>query len=547
MTSPAAVTVTPMTTRQRGTLVATGIGLFMIFLDALIVNVALPDIGAAFGTGESGLQWTVTAYSLAMAVSMMTFAAVADRWGRRRLYVGGLVVFGTASVACGLAPTIEVLNAARGVQGLAAAAVNVTSLALVSAAFTDAAAKARAIGIWAAIAATGVAVGPTVGGLFTQAFGWRSVFFVNVPFAVVAVVVTVRYVAESRDPRARSFDLPGQALYIAAVGGFAFAVIEGPQRGWASGAVLVAFAVFLVALPLFVVRERRTLEPMMDLHLFGDRTYTLAIVTIFVAMFAVYGMLLVVDQLWQEVRGDSVLATGLRLVPLAVTQVVLSPVAGRWVGRLGARRVMLSGLGLLCLAFAVLVVGARVGDGVTALGATIVGAGLALTMTAATTVAMATVPDDRAGMASGIMSSQRALGSTAGYAVLGSVLAAWLAGTVGPSLQTTVPDRAEREAVARVIVEQANPRANVAELLPAPTRPGASGVTPAAVAAAAEDDVRSGIQLALGVALLVLLATLVADWRGIPGTTPSSAPGSAGGGPGDAPPVDPEAPEPGLA
>ncbi len=177
-------------TRQRMTLVATGLGLFMIFLDATIVNVALPDIQNEFDVGEQGIQWVVAAYSLTMGMFMMSAATLSDQRGRRRAYVVGIVLFCVASVGCGLAPDLGVLNLARGLQGVGAAIVNVASLALVSAAFPDPAAKARAIGLWTGIAAIGLAIGPTLGGVLTEGLGWRSIFLINVVVGVVAVVLT---------------------------------------------------------------------------------------------------------------------------------------------------------------------------------------------------------------------------------------------------------------------------------------------------------------------------------------------------------------------
>src|SRR5262245_7691824 len=179
-----------MTAQQRRTLAATGLGLFMIFLDALIVNVGLPAIQASFGVGEAGLQWVVAAYSLGMAVFIMSSATLADVHGRRRVYLAGIVVFTAASIACGLAPSLEVLNVARGVQGAAAATVNVTSLALLSSAFPEPAAKARAIGIWSAIAQVANGVGPTLGGFLIEWVGWRAIFWVNAPIGVVVALMT---------------------------------------------------------------------------------------------------------------------------------------------------------------------------------------------------------------------------------------------------------------------------------------------------------------------------------------------------------------------
>ena len=241
---------------QRITLVATGLGLFMIFLDALIVNVALPSIQVRFSVGEAGLQWVVAAYGVGMAVFIMTAATLADLHGRRRWYVIGITVFTLASIVCGIAPSLEVLNVARGVQGVAAAAANVTSLALVSAAFPDPKQKAHAIGIWTAIASLGVAIGPTLGGVLDEQFGWRSIFLVNVPVGIVVILLSMRYVAESRDEHPRQLDLPGQALFMAAVGSLAYAIIEGPKSGWGSPPILALFAIAAIGGFVFIRAER---------------------------------------------------------------------------------------------------------------------------------------------------------------------------------------------------------------------------------------------------------------------------------------------------
>ena len=262
-----------MTKTQRFTLAATSLGLFMIYLDALIVNVALPAIQSDFKVGEAGLQWVVTAYSLGMTIAIMSSGTAADIYGRRKLYLSGIALFTAASAACGMASSVEALNFARAVQGVAAATVNVTSLALVSAAFPDPKLKSWAIGIWTAIASTAIAIGPTLGGFMVQGTGWRSIFMVNIPVGLVAMALTWRFVAESRDERPRTFDIPGQFLFMASVGAFAFAVIEGPHAGWLSGKILTLFVVAGAALAAFIFCERRNADPMMDLKLFGDRTY----------------------------------------------------------------------------------------------------------------------------------------------------------------------------------------------------------------------------------------------------------------------------------
>src|SRR5215475_12940548 len=265
-----------MTRTQRFTLAATGLGLFMIYLDALIVNVALPAIQSDFGVGESGLQWVVTAYSLGMTIAIMSAGTLADIYGRRKLYLAGIALFTTASAACGMA----------------------SSLALVSATFPDPKLKSWAIGIWTAIASTALAIGPTLGGFMVQWTGWRSIFMVNVPVGLAGLVLTWRFVAESRDERPRTFDIFGQLLFMSAVGAFAFAVIEGPRAGWLSGEIVTLFVVAGAALA--------------------------AIISIFAALFAVYGMLLVITQYLQNVRAFSPTDAGFILLPYSMSLMIMS-------------------------------------------------------------------------------------------------------------------------------------------------------------------------------------------------------------------------------
>jgi len=501
---------------QRLTLVATGLGLFMIFLDALIVNVALPDIQRAFGVGEAGLQWVVAAYSLGMAVAIMSAATFADLHGRRLLYVIGVVVFTSASVACGLAPSLEVLNVARGVQGVAAATANVTSLALVSAAFPDPKQKARAIGIWTAIASVGTAVGPTLGGVLVEHVGWRSIFLVNVPFGVLVVWLTMAHVAESRDPRPRTLDGSGQLLFAATIGAFAYAVIAGPQAGWTSPLILALLAGAVLLAVLFVRAERASADPMMDVTLFRDATYALAIVTICAVLFAVYGMLLLVTQYLQNVRGYTPQATGFMLLPFSASVTVVSPLVGRMVGRFGARPPILAGLVVQIAGLCVLIAGAGGHTAFVLVGLLLAGTGGALCLTPITTLAMTSVPPARAGMASGIMSAQRAIGSTLGFAVLGSVLAAWLTATLAPDLAAVVPDPVERRAVAAAIVGSANPHAHVAEIGPRQPVGHRDPATAAAIVAVADRDFVQGIRAGLGVAVGVLALVFLAALRWFP-------------------------------
>jgi EmrB/QacA subfamily drug resistance transporter len=499
---------------KRITLAATGLGLFMIFLDAMVVNVALPDIQHDFGGGEADLQWIVAAYTLAMAVSIMTAAAVADRYGRRRIYIVSLIAFTFASAACGLAPGTPFLVIARGVQGGAAAAVNVASLALVSAAFPDAKVKAKAIGLWTAVATLGLALGPTIGGFLTEEVGWRSVFLVNVPIGIAAVVMTAIGVAESRDPQPRSLDWPGQALFIVGFGSLCYALIEAPQDSWTSPTILGLFAVAIVALTGLVLYELRAKQPMMDVRLFTRSTYTTALVIVFAALAGGYGMLLVVTQYFQNVQGYSPLVAGLLMFGFSLPSPFTSVIEGNIVERVGPRTPSLVGVGsvvvgLVVLAFmlGVSIIGVEV-------GLVFMGVGLGLCIPATTGIAMASVPDDRAGMASGMLSAQRGLGSTVGFAVMGSIVALWLGSHLGPALEQTMPNPGERDRVVAAISESANPRAH----------PGIAPANPLSddVSDAADDVFANGSRIALLVGALGAAGSFALGWKFLPRREPDA-------------------------
>ena len=506
----AAPAPTPMSTAQRVTLVATGLGLFMIYLDALIVNVALPVIQADFQVGESGLQWVVTTYSIGMAVAIMSAATLADLHGRRKLYLVGIALFTASSIACGMAPTLDVLNVARTVQGIAAATVNVTSLALVSATFPDPKHKARAIGIWTAIASAAMAIGHTLGGLLVQISGWRSIFLVNVPVGIAAAILTLRFVAESGDPRERRYDVPGQLLFALAVGAFAYAVIDGPKVGWLSSRIIALFVVAIAALIAFVRFERVSPDPMMDLTLFRDRTYSLAIATIFSVLFSIYGMLLVTTQYFQNVRAFSPIDTGLLLLPFSVTMTITSLTVGHLVGKIGARLPILTGLSSLIVGNLIMIAGMSTSVAVVVIGQMLASLGGAACLTPITSLAMTSVPPERAGMASGIMSAQRAIGSTVGFAVLGSILAAWLGATLDRDLAAALPDSRQRGDIVAAIVHNANPRAYVAEIGPGRPIQNESPVVRDGILQIADGDFVQGIRLALAGAVALLTVVLAA-------------------------------------
>ncbi|MCC5951694.1 MAG: MFS transporter [Acidimicrobiia bacterium] len=502
--------------RQVMTLVATGLGLFMIFLDATIVNVALPDIQSHFDVGEAGVQWVVAAYSLTMGMFIMTSASIADARGRRRVYLGGIGLFCVASVLCGLAWDITVLNVARGLQGVGAATVNVASLSLVSAAYPEPAAKQRAIGLWTGIAAVGLAVGPTLGGVLTESLGWRSIFLVNVLLGVVVVLLTLAFVAESRDPVARRFDLPGQLLFIVGVGALTYGLIQGSQFGWSSPLTLGLLGGAVAVLAVFVRTELRSRSPMMDVRVFGDPVYTTAIVTIFATLFGVYGMFLVITQYFQNVQGYSPERAGVLMLAYTVPTVICAPLAGQLAARVGGRRPTLVGLAALALGFSVLA--AAIGGPLpfVLVGLALAGAAAGFAVSPATGIAMSSIPPERSGMASGIMSAQRALGSTAGFAIMGTILALVVSMQLPGDLETLVPDATERAEVVEQVTQAANPQAVAAAIGPGRPLAESDDSEKGALAAAADGAFVAGMRAAFLVALVLALAALVAGWRVFP-------------------------------
>jgi len=493
------------------TLVATGLGLFMIFLDATIVNVAIPDIQRHFDTGEAGIQWVVAAYSLTMAMFIMTGATFGDLRGRRLAYVLGIVIFCLASAACALAPSLSVLVAARGVQGVGAAVVNVASLALVGAAYPDPKEKAKAIGIWTGIATIGLAIGPTVGGFLTEEVGWRSIFAFNPIIGVLAIVLTYAFVGESRDPTARTFDVPGQLLFIIGIGALTFALIQAPQSGWLSAIIIGSFALAAVTIAGFVRAELHRPDPMMDMSVFRDRVYSAALFIVFAILFCAYGTLFIVTQYFQNVRDYSPEKTGVLMLAFTVPSIILSPITGRIAAREGGRRPALLGS-----AFAVLATGIWAATDASELWITLValailGAGTGLGVPSATSEAMGPIPPARSGMASGILSAQRALGSTAGFAIMGSVLAITVSTALPNQLESLVPNKAEREEVSATVADDANPEA-IATLI-GPGKPLPDNVkTDDEILETTDDVFIDGIRLAMLVGCGIVLSALIVGW-----------------------------------
>ncbi len=505
----------PATRTGPWTLVATGLGLFMIFLDAMIVNVAIPDIQRSFGTGESGMQWVVAGYSLTMAMFMMSGATFSDHYGRRLGYIVGIVIFCVASLGCGLASGIGMLIAARALQGIGAAVVNVTSLALVGAAYPDPSAKARAIGIWTGIAAVGLAIGPTLGGVLTEHVGWRSIFLFNPAIGILAIVLTLRAVSESRDPASRSFDVPGQLLFVVGIGALTYALIQGGHSGWLAPPIAGSFVAAFAVLFLFVRYEMQARDPMMDVRVFGNRVYDAAIYAVFATLFCIYGTLFIITQYFQNVRAYSPERTGVLMLAMTIPTIILSPITGRIVAARGARTPTLLGLGSVAIGTGILAASNAGTLWVTLVALAFVGAAGGMSVAAATSEAMSSIPPERSGMASGILSSQRAIGSTAGFAIMGSILAVTISAALPHDLKAVIADPGQRDQVVQRVVDDANPQA-ITSLI-GPRKPLPRNITEDDDALDAADAAFvEGIRIAMLVGFLVSLSSLIVGWRLFP-------------------------------
>src|SRR5271157_880337 len=410
---------------QRGnkwwTLVAVCLGTFMLLLDITIVNVALPDIQLALHSSFSGLQWIVDAYALTLAAFLLTAGSLADMYGRRLLYLIGLVLFTFASVLCGFAVSTLMLQLSRALQGVGGAIMFAVSLALLADAFRG---KDRGIafGVWGAVTGLAVAVGPLLGGLLTSGLSWRWIFFVNVPIGVAAVVIAVMKVAESRAPHASRPDWAGFTIFTVALASLVYGLIESNQRSFTDPLVLGCLAAAAALLAASVIVERRIAHPMFDLSLFKLPTFTGGSVAAFGLSASIFSMLLYLVLYIQDILGYSPLATGVRLMFISGGILVTATVAGRLTSRVPIR--LLVGPGLIIVGIGLLMMrGLNADSSWTHLipGMIVGGIGIGLVNPPLASTAVGVVPPQRAGMASGINSTFRQVGIATGIALLGTL------------------------------------------------------------------------------------------------------------------------------
>jgi EmrB/QacA subfamily drug resistance transporter len=403
------------------TLGAVCVATFMLLLDVTIVNVALPDIQKDLGSSFEDLQWVVDAYALTLAAFLLTAGSLADRLGRRRIFVAGLAIFSLASLLCGLSQSPTALNLARALQGVGGAAMFATSLALLADAFTGRE-RGTALGIWGATTGASVAVGPLVGGVLVEHVSWQSIFYVNLPIGLAAIAVTLRMVRESKDPHPAPIDVAGLVTFSAALFALVFALVRGNGEGWGSGLIvglLVGAAVLLVA---FVAVERRLEHPMLDLTLFRKPTFVGVSVAAFALSASMFAMFLYLTLFMQNILGYGPLDAGLRFLPTTILSFFAAALSGNLTERVPVRYLLSIGLGCVGIGL-ILMSGLDKDSGWTALlpGFLLGGLGVGLTNPAIASTAVGVVEPRRAGMASGVNSTFRQVGIATGIAGLGAI------------------------------------------------------------------------------------------------------------------------------
>src|ERR1700724_532534 len=418
--------------RPNAALVVICLSVFVISVDATIVNVALPTLSRELDADTAQLQWIVDAYTLVMAGLMLSAGSLSDRYGRRGWLSAGIAAFAITAAIAAQVNSADALVAARAAMGVGAAVIFPTTLSLITNIFADPIKRAKAIGLWAAMVGVGVAAGPITGGWLLEHFWWGSIFMVNVPVAVVAIVGGVLFIPTSRDPAAPRVDVPG--LFLSAIGitALVYTVIEAPNWGWGSGRTAAGFALAIVVLAGFGMWEGRSSHPMLDVSVFANRRFSGGSLAVTAGFLTLFGFIFVITQYFQFIKSYTAFDTGVRLLPVAVSIAAASVIGPRFVERVGTTAVVVAGL----VTFATGLAWASTVDGATAyaqiaMQMVLLGGGLGLTTAPATESIMGSLSADKAGIGSAVNDTTRELGGTLGVAIVGSVFASIYSGRIG--------------------------------------------------------------------------------------------------------------------
>ncbi len=417
--------------RRWWTLAVLCVSLLIITLDNTILNVAIPSMIESLHATNSEIQWIIDAYTLVFAGLLLTTGSLSDRFGRKGALQLGLVVFVAGSVSAALSTSTLQLTFSRAVMGVGGALIMPATLSILANVFRDPRERGRAIAVWAGFSGLGVAIGPLTGGLLLEHFSWSSVFWVNVPIAAVALTLGAFLVPKSKDPHHFTLDPLGALLSIVGLGSLLFGIIEGPAKGWTDPLVLAGFAVGAVATVWFILWELHTRHPMLDMRFFKNPRFTAANCAITLTFFAMFGSMFLMTQYWQFVHGYSPLSAGVRMLPFAVTMMVVAPLSARLVERRGTKLVVTVGLSVVAVALTSMSFLTRTSPYLVVLVMfCAMAAGMGLTMAPATESVMGALPRDKAGVGSAVNDTTRQMGGALGVAIIGSIVSSVYAARV---------------------------------------------------------------------------------------------------------------------
>jgi EmrB/QacA subfamily drug resistance transporter len=405
--------------------------LLIIVLDNTILNVAIPSLMRDLDASNSQIQWIIDSYVLVFAGLLLTTGSLSDRFGRKGALQIGIVLFALGSIASANAGSATQLIFTRAFMGIGGALIMPSTLSILTNVFRDPKERGRAIAVWAGFSGLGVAIGPMTGGFLLKHFSWHSVFWINVPIGALALVLGFFFVPTSRDPRHSKLDPVGAVLSIVGLATLLFGIIEGPTKGWASGEVVVSFVIAAFALGGFVLWERTTASPMLDMTVFHNARFTAASSTITLVFFALFGSLFLMTQYWQLVHGYSPLSTGIRLLPYAAAMMIVAPTSARLVEKLGTRQVVLTGLALIAIGLTALSTISPSSPYPLVISYFIVmAAGMGMTMAPATESVMGSLPREKAGVGSAVNDTTRQVGGALGVAIIGSAVSSVYSGQI---------------------------------------------------------------------------------------------------------------------
>ncbi|QED47920.1 MFS transporter [Cytobacillus dafuensis] len=419
----------PIDTKQRRSLLLTTLcfGLFMVYLDTTIVNVALPDIQIKLNADISRLQWIIDAYALTFSCLLLSAGTIGDAIGRKKVFITGLLGFSLTSIVCAVSLSIEMLLVGRILQGVFGSFMIPVSLAIIREIYEEPVSRAKAIGIWAGVGGIAFAAGPVVGGWLVEYYGWQSIFWINVPIGIVIALVLFRILHENRNITSRKFDFIGQTFFILGIGALSYALIEGNSLGWDSGAIITTFIVAAIALLLFVFQEYRYEKPLLPLGLFRNRIFTIACSVNFLGLFGLYGAIFLLTLLLQNINNFSPIETGIRFLALTAAVMVASFFGSVLAAKVGPRPLIvigsvMAGGGLLALTM----VDVGSGNDTYWWALVLLGIGVSLVGSSATVALMTAFPPEIAGTVSGVSNTFRQVGAVFGVALSGALVSQYI-------------------------------------------------------------------------------------------------------------------------